>query len=42
LTVFGPAAYAGAITGAVRGDYFWGTGEEAANNAGLMKSAGQW
>lgn len=31
----------GAITGAVRGDYFWGAGEEAAHKAGLMKSKGQ-
>lgn len=31
----------GAITGAVRGDFFWGAGPAAAENAGLMKSAGQ-
>ncbi len=31
----------GAIRGAVRGDYFWGAGDEAAHNAGVMKSAGQ-
>lgn len=31
----------GAIRGAVRGDYFWGAGEDAAHNAGIMKSAGQ-
>jgi len=31
----------GAIRGAVRGDYFWGAGENAAHNAGIMKSAGQ-
>ncbi len=30
----------GAITGAVRGDFFWGSGEEAAHKAGLMKSKG--
>jgi len=24
----------------VRGDYFWGAGEEAAHKAGLMKSRG--
>ena len=30
----------GAITGAVRGDFFWGAGEEAAHKAGLMKSKG--
>jgi membrane-bound lytic murein transglycosylase A len=30
----------GAIRGAVRGDYFWGAGEEAARKAGLMKSKG--
>jgi membrane-bound lytic murein transglycosylase A len=30
----------GAIRGAVRGDYFWGAGEEAAHKAGLMKSRG--
>jgi membrane-bound lytic murein transglycosylase A len=29
----------GAITGAVRGDFFWGAGEEAAHKAGLMKSS---
>lgn len=31
----------GAITGAVRGDFFWGSGAEAADNAGVMKSKGQ-
>lgn len=31
----------GAITGAVRGDFFWGAGDEAAHKAGLMKSKGQ-
>jgi len=31
----------GAIRGAVRGDFFWGAGEMAAHNAGVMKSAGQ-
>lgn len=31
----------GAITGAVRGDFFWGAGAEAAEKAGIMKSAGQ-
>lgn len=30
----------GAIIGAVRGDFFWGSGEEAAHKAGLMKSKG--
>lgn len=30
----------GAIVGAVRGDFFWGSGEEAAHKAGLMKSPG--
>lgn len=30
----------GAIRGAVRGDYFWGAGEDAAHKAGLMKSRG--
>lgn len=30
----------GAIRGAVRGDYFWGAGDEAAHKAGLMKSRG--
>lgn len=30
----------GAIKGAVRGDYFWGTGNRAANLAGLMNSKG--
>lgn len=30
----------GAITGAVRGDFFWGAGDEAAHKAGLMKSKG--
>jgi membrane-bound lytic murein transglycosylase A len=31
----------GAITGAVRGDFFWGAGAAAAHKAGIMKSAGQ-
>ncbi|MFH1158155.1 MAG: MltA domain-containing protein [Pseudomonadota bacterium] len=31
----------GAITGAVRGDFFWGSGKEAAHKAGLMKSKGR-
>jgi membrane-bound lytic murein transglycosylase A len=31
----------GAITGVVRGDVFWGYGETAAHNAGVMKSRGQ-
>lgn len=31
----------GAITGAVRGDFFWGSGAEAAEKAGVMKSKGQ-
>lgn len=30
----------GAIRGAVRGDYFWGAGSDAAHKAGLMKSRG--
>lgn len=30
----------GAIKGAVRGDYFWGAGDTAADKAGRMKSAG--
>jgi membrane-bound lytic murein transglycosylase A len=30
----------GAIKGAIRGDVFWGYGDEAAYNAGLMKSRG--
>jgi membrane-bound lytic murein transglycosylase A len=30
----------GAINGAVRGDYFWGAGERAADKAGRMKSRG--
>ncbi|MBI3441272.1 MAG: MltA domain-containing protein [Proteobacteria bacterium] len=30
----------GAITGSVRGDFFWGAGEEAEHKAGLMKSRG--
>lgn len=32
----------GAIRGAVRGDFFWGAGDEAAHNAGIMKSAGKF
>lgn len=31
----------GAIIGVVRGDVFWGYGEKAAHNAGLMKSPGR-
>lgn len=31
----------GAIRGAVRGDVFWGAGEDAAMRAGVMKSTGQ-
>jgi len=31
----------GAIIGAVRGDVFWGYGDDATHNAGLMKSPGQ-
>jgi membrane-bound lytic murein transglycosylase A len=30
----------GAITGSVRGDFFWGAGDQAAHKAGLMKSKG--
>ena len=30
----------GAIRGTVRGDFFWGAGDDAAHNAGLMKSRG--
>lgn len=30
----------GAIRGTVRGDFFWGAGEDAAEKAGLMKSRG--
>lgn len=32
----------GAIKGAVRGDYFWGAGDDAARKAGLMKSRGYY
>jgi len=32
----------GAIKGAVRGDFFWGAGEEASHNAGIMKSSGKF
>ena len=32
----------GAIKGAVRGDYFWGYGEDAFQNAGRMKSSGRY
>lgn len=32
----------GAIRGAVRGDVFWGYGEEAAERAGRMKHPGRW
>jgi len=31
----------GAIRGAVRGDFFWGFGEQAGNQAGRMKQSGQ-
>jgi peptidoglycan lytic transglycosylase A len=31
-----------AIQGAVRGDFFWGTGEAALAEAGRMKSAGRY
>ena len=31
----------GAITGAVRGDFFWGSGADAADKAGIMKSKGR-
>jgi len=31
----------GAITGAIRGDFFWGAGEKATHNAGLMKGKGE-
>lgn len=31
----------GAITGTVRGDFFWGAGETSAHNAGIMKSKGK-
>jgi membrane-bound lytic murein transglycosylase A len=32
----------GAIKGAVRGDYFWGPGQKAADKAGRMKSKGRY
>lgn len=32
----------GAIRGPVRGDLFWGHGEEAEHRAGVMKSRGRW
>jgi membrane-bound lytic murein transglycosylase A len=32
----------GAIRGPIRGDLFWGTGDEAENVAGHMKSPGRW
>lgn len=32
----------GAIKGVVRGDYFWGAGDNAAHMAGLMKSPGRY
>ena len=32
----------GAIKGSVRGDYFWGAGEDAAHKAGIMKSKGRF
>jgi membrane-bound lytic murein transglycosylase A len=31
----------GAIRGAVRGDFFWGFGEQAGTQAGRMKQSGQ-
>jgi membrane-bound lytic murein transglycosylase A len=31
----------GAIRGAVRGDFFWGAGSDAAHQAGIMKSKGE-
>ena len=31
----------GAITGSIRGDVFWGGGDDAAHHAGLMKSEGR-
>lgn len=31
----------GAILGVVRGDFFWGYGEEASRKAGIMKSSGE-
>ncbi|WP_374384637.1 murein transglycosylase A [Dongia sp.] len=31
-----------AIKGPVRGDFFWGSGEEALNFAGAMKNPGKW
>lgn len=32
----------GAIKGPIRGDYFWGYGDEAEHNAGLMKASGRY
>jgi membrane-bound lytic murein transglycosylase A len=32
----------GAIKGAVRGDFFWGFGDDAANKAGAMQSLGRY
>ncbi|QQG36416.1 MAG: murein transglycosylase A [Micavibrio aeruginosavorus] len=32
----------GAIKGPIRGDYFWGYGEDAEHNAGLMKATGRY
>lgn len=32
----------GAIKGPIRGDYYWGYGDEAAHNAGLMKATGRY
>ena len=32
----------GAIKGVVRGDVYWGAGEEAASIAGAMKSSGKY
>ncbi len=32
----------GAIKGPIRGDYYWGYGDEAAHNAGLMKAPGRY
>ncbi len=31
-----------AIRGAVRGDYYWGTGHDAGNQAGVMDNRGRW
>lgn len=32
----------GAIKGPIRGDFYWGYGEDAAHNAGLMKATGRY